>query len=567
MRDFANLGFVLAIIVIAIGFILRLQSYGSQRTLTRLIFAAILVNFSLVIAGIFIDAANITTTFFLRSFQFEKIAASLIDATGINEVFKGDPSKPLVTRIIGFVLRQIYPPADIAAAIQVLTKFVIVSIFAIMLMAALGALIVMLLLRVSHLWVLLILSPMAWLMWIFPQFEHNWRRWWNEFLRWVFFAPIVTFFLAFSISLIKRTSSLPPNTSQNFLGKATETFADVFHNALASSGESPNALIAKFVISITLIVLSMIIANEMGVTFADQGVRWVSGVAKWPGLAAWRSSLREGKRRFATSALGRNLERRFARAPLVGHWADTLRTIRTDIEADAKKIAERQQILSSAEIRADLENPRKRALMSQAELLARAKVLNDRGETLPDTVAQTILQVAHNANPKFAEQFLPINPHLIESYEKNIAKRPRPRTPADYAARMTVEQAESFNFSVFDKIRDPAERQKAQALFASGLQPQVLSRMLEKNYENGETMLNILRNPAELQNQLRAAGRTDQEIRLTLNRIQRMLKSPQLAYWMGETQIPPPRPSPSQAATVRQAEEYLRQTGQYPFAT
>ena len=45
----ANLGFVFAIVVIAIATIIRYESYGLRQTLWRLIVAAILVNFSLQI--------------------------------------------------------------------------------------------------------------------------------------------------------------------------------------------------------------------------------------------------------------------------------------------------------------------------------------------------------------------------------------------------------------------------------------------------------------------------------------------------------------------------------------
>lgn len=49
--NFANLGFVLAIIVIAFATIFRVESYALKQTLWKLIVAAILVNFSLFIAG------------------------------------------------------------------------------------------------------------------------------------------------------------------------------------------------------------------------------------------------------------------------------------------------------------------------------------------------------------------------------------------------------------------------------------------------------------------------------------------------------------------------------------
>src|SRR3989344_165355 len=54
-RDLANLGFVLAIILISFITILRIETYDTKKMLIRLISAALLINFSLVIAGVFLD--------------------------------------------------------------------------------------------------------------------------------------------------------------------------------------------------------------------------------------------------------------------------------------------------------------------------------------------------------------------------------------------------------------------------------------------------------------------------------------------------------------------------------
>src|SRR4030042_5966834 len=64
--NFANLGFVLAIIVIAFSTIFRRESYAMKQTLWKLIVAALLVNFSLVIAGAFINVSDIFSDFFLK---------------------------------------------------------------------------------------------------------------------------------------------------------------------------------------------------------------------------------------------------------------------------------------------------------------------------------------------------------------------------------------------------------------------------------------------------------------------------------------------------------------------
>ena len=81
--DFANLGFVLAIIIIAFATIFRMQSYAMKQTLWKLIVAALLVNFSLVIAGAFINVADNVTSSFNNKIVGANISTAL---TGLLEV-------------------------------------------------------------------------------------------------------------------------------------------------------------------------------------------------------------------------------------------------------------------------------------------------------------------------------------------------------------------------------------------------------------------------------------------------------------------------------------------------
>ena len=82
---FTNLGFVLAIIVIAFATIVGLQNYGMKKVLWKLIVAALLVNFSLAISGFFIEISDSVTVFFNNKIQgtsgsaiSSKLAATLM---------------------------------------------------------------------------------------------------------------------------------------------------------------------------------------------------------------------------------------------------------------------------------------------------------------------------------------------------------------------------------------------------------------------------------------------------------------------------------------------------------
>ncbi|MBI3671453.1 hypothetical protein HY249_01510, partial [Candidatus Azambacteria bacterium] len=61
-RDFANMFFILILLGVALSFIL-FPKYQLKSALPRLLVVALLINFSLPIAGVFLDAANILTSF------------------------------------------------------------------------------------------------------------------------------------------------------------------------------------------------------------------------------------------------------------------------------------------------------------------------------------------------------------------------------------------------------------------------------------------------------------------------------------------------------------------------
>ena len=65
-RDFTNLALVIVVVVMAFGTMLRTPNYGIKKNLANVIMIALLINFSLTIAGVFIDFSNTITDFFVK---------------------------------------------------------------------------------------------------------------------------------------------------------------------------------------------------------------------------------------------------------------------------------------------------------------------------------------------------------------------------------------------------------------------------------------------------------------------------------------------------------------------
>jgi len=67
MRDFANMFFIIVLIVMAYGTIFNMKGYDFRSLMPRFIIIALLINFSLVIGGLIIDATQVLNNTFLTA--------------------------------------------------------------------------------------------------------------------------------------------------------------------------------------------------------------------------------------------------------------------------------------------------------------------------------------------------------------------------------------------------------------------------------------------------------------------------------------------------------------------
>lgn len=298
----ANLGFVLAIIIIAVATILNRQSYGIKKALWRLVVAAIMVNFSLVIGGAFINFANVLTNTFLSAlpgvgpgstngpFVFAQELAGafspqrmLLYSSGGN----GSVSNPAITGAnAGSTLASILTPlvSAFSAAVFLVAILVVLAVF-----------LLQLLIRYVILAVLLIIAPFAWLMWIFENTRGNFSKWWKEFFRWTFFAPIVVFFLWLAIATA-QAMNVANNCAPQYAGgpysgdlcflNGTQYIAQG-NGILAGLSSTFSSFVGAFagsllqgVIIIGLAVGGMMVAQKLSITGSKAAVEVVQDRAK-----------------------------------------------------------------------------------------------------------------------------------------------------------------------------------------------------------------------------------------------------------------------------------------------
>jgi len=291
-RDIANMLFVVGLLIIAGATALNIESYGVKKLLPKLIIAALLINFSLVMAGVIIDFTQILTHFFYDEIDTGSgLMAQIAQGLGVSEMPKLNPDAEIGQKM--------------AAGASGVIMMIFSMFFEIVLMLAASVAIILgaffLIVRMIVLWILLILAPLAWLMWVLPATSHLFQKWWSDFFKWAFFAPIYAFFIYLTI-LASRDGSF------------ASIINDKMENIVTSSGWSEtiaSALLAlpssfmQFLVIVGLLFGGLIVAQKMGV----YGSAGVIGVAKNAQKGAGNWAKRKAQRATArpTGTVGRKL--------------------------------------------------------------------------------------------------------------------------------------------------------------------------------------------------------------------------------------------------------------------
>ncbi|MFH0857718.1 MAG: hypothetical protein V1848_03145 [Candidatus Magasanikbacteria bacterium] len=179
IRDIANMFFVVILLVIAFMTILGAGGYEWKKSMGKLIFAAIFINFSNLICGLIIDAAHVFTMTFLSAI-INTAGGNLIQMFSFDKVFQMVNDGSLANGDMTFEL------LGASALIVFLTGLIAYTM---------GAFLLVMVARVVVLWALIILSPLAFLMQATPRGEKYASEWWSKFLNHVLVAPIMVFFL------------------------------------------------------------------------------------------------------------------------------------------------------------------------------------------------------------------------------------------------------------------------------------------------------------------------------------------------------------------------------------
>jgi hypothetical protein len=186
MRDFANMLFMIALVIMAYGTIFNVKGYDFRSLIARFLIAVLLINFSLVIGGLIIDGTQVLNNTLLNAMG--DISSRLGQGLDVATLLpKADEIKEKGEALAGLAFGSI-----------ITLFFSLFMVFVILISVSIP--LVMAIVRIPILWALLIVSPMAWLFSILPATKSVYDKWWHQFLGWTLFLPYYLFFLYFAPS-------------------------------------------------------------------------------------------------------------------------------------------------------------------------------------------------------------------------------------------------------------------------------------------------------------------------------------------------------------------------------
>ncbi len=214
MRDFVNMFFIIVLIIIGLSTSLQIETYKWQKTLPRLVGVALLINFTPVILGIFIDASNIAMRYFTSMISQDSFFISQV--RGLYSTIAMDLSRVMW---MTFESQALHPTTK-------MVMFTLFNLFFGFVYFCYGILFTM---RYVAIWLLVIISPLGFFCYILPATQPFFRRWWSWFIGWCLAGVAAAAFLYFGeiiLQQIGRETIMPRLTEHQ--GVEVGAFVGIF---------------------------------------------------------------------------------------------------------------------------------------------------------------------------------------------------------------------------------------------------------------------------------------------------------------------------------------------------
>ncbi len=254
IRDFINLFFIFALLYAAVGTILGLEKVDWKKTVSNLIIAALLMNFSLFITKVVLDVSNIVTIGFYNQLPG-------VGAQGLVGADKGISNSIMQS----LKLETIYKPKYTGTAIgdmenspatafaYVLSTFM-ASIFICVTIVVIVAAGWLFLRRFIDIIFLMIRSPIAFAGLVLPQLDEYQKNWWKELQANATFPPVY-------MAMMWITFKILQSPGFQTVAPGVDGFSGLFSSL---TGTTIN-IVFRFIVVIAMMVYALKSAGKVGI--------------------------------------------------------------------------------------------------------------------------------------------------------------------------------------------------------------------------------------------------------------------------------------------------------------
>lgn len=258
IRDVSNMFFIVALLIIAAGTILRLENYRYNRLLVRVVIMAFLVNFSKLIALFFIQSAQVIMLTFVSSYK-DALFGNFASMLGLDKVLQ-------------FAATQ----HGVETTLAILMTLLAGLAFMVVAMVVILAICVILVVRVVALWVLVMLSPLAYTLRTIPNTAKYASTWWSEFGKYVVAGPVLAFFLWLSLAVVIKNNGNVLQVDQQFANTVTKLNSSLPPEA---NPFDSNLLSFEGVISFMIGIVFLIMGLNYAMKSGGAAGQWAGKVA------------------------------------------------------------------------------------------------------------------------------------------------------------------------------------------------------------------------------------------------------------------------------------------------
>lgn len=253
MRDLCNLFFLLVLLFIAFCTILQIEKYNAKKNLLTLILMALLINFSKPIAIFIFDGSQLMMQWFLRDGGdiFNKLGTVSHIGDLLTDFIKGG-----------------------AGGQDLIAGFLVGIVFTFIYIVVLFCLGLFLFIRLVAIWLLVIVSPVAFFAMILPDFRKISSQWWDNLFRYSYVGPAIAFFLWLSSSMADQIGHLKLNY-QSVTGEKGSAFLN-------------DAFFIPYIITIVFLFAALMMANQFGIHFAQAITKSANRFMAWVPLTGMK---------------------------------------------------------------------------------------------------------------------------------------------------------------------------------------------------------------------------------------------------------------------------------------